>query len=129
MILLRPTIAIILGFVILFGISITAYYHINKASEVLQAQLRETEKLVHTEQWEQAIQRVEDLQIKWSAYKNWWAIFLNHASLSNIEISLSRLQQFILTENRALALAELHTLLVLLKDIPQSEMVKIYNIL
>lgn len=125
---MRSVMPIILGFSILFAISILSYYHINKASEILQVHLLDAEKLVHAEQWEQATQRVEKIQIKWSEYKNWWAIFLNHATLSSIEISISRLQQFTIAENRALSLAELHTLLVLLKDIPQSEMVKIHNI-
>ena len=125
---LRPMIIIILGFTILFGISITTSYKLNSSSEVLQVELIATEELIHSEQWDQALHRIEDMQTKWSEYHNWWAIFLNHSTLNNIEISLSRLQQFTLTKDQALSLAELHTLLVLLKDISESELLKVYNI-
>lgn len=125
---LRPVIIIVLGFAILFGISITTSYQITNSSEVLKVELMATEELIHSEQWEQAQLRIEELQTRWSEYHNWWAIFLNHSTLSSIEISLSRLQQFTLTKNEALSLAELHTLLVLLNDASESELLKIYNI-
>lgn len=127
-ILLRPTIVIILGFTILIGISITAFYYLNISSEVLQDELMVIEKIVYSSNWEQALLRIEDLQTKWSDNKKWWAIFLNHSTLSDIEVSLSRLGQFVLTEDEALSLAELHTLLVYLKDIADSDLVRIYNI-
>lgn len=125
---LRPAIIIILGFAILFGISITTSYQLNSSSEVLQVELMATEELIHSEQWEQALVRIEDMQTRWSGYHNWWAIFLNHSTLSDIGISLTRLQQFTLTKDEALSLAELHTLLVILKDISESELLKVYNI-
>ncbi len=125
---MRPAIIIILGFAILFGISITTSYQLNSSSEVLQVELMATEELIHSEQWEQALVRIEDMQTRWSGYHNWWAIFLNHSTLSDIGISLTRLQQFTLTKDEALSLAELHTLLVILKDISESELLKVYNI-
>ena len=126
---MRSVIPIIIGFAILFAISISASYSINKASAVLVSELDATEKLVHSEQWDQAVVMIEETQFKWSEYKNWWAIFLNHSTLTSIEISLNRLHQFTITKDRGLCLAELQTWSVLFKDIPQSELLTIYNIL
>ena len=126
---MRPIMVTILGFIILLTISLVAYYHINQTSIILQVELAAAEQKVLAEDWEQTQLIITDIQQKWSRYKTWWAIFLNHATLSNVDIALVRLQQFALAQNSALSLAELHTLLVILKDIPQSELLRVYNIL
>ena len=126
---MRSLFTVILGFVLLFAISIVTNYNLEKTSDILQLELNTAEEHLLTEDWNQALVQIEDIEYKWSQYKSWWAIFLNHATLNNIEISISRLKQHILTENRSLSLAELHELLILLKDIPESEKLKLNNIL
>ena len=97
---MRLVIPIILGFAILFSISIASSHYINKASVVLVSELDAAEKLILSEQWEQAVQKIDEIQIQWSEYKDWWAIFINHSTLTSIEISINRLHQFSITEDR-----------------------------
>ncbi|KUO58862.1 MAG: hypothetical protein APF84_14105 [Gracilibacter sp. BRH_c7a] len=125
---MRPVIVIILGFSILIAVSITTSHYINNASEVLQVELMATEELILSEQWEQALLRIEEMQKKWPEYHDWWAVFLNHSILNTIEISLSKLQQFTIAEDQALSLAELHSLLSHFRGISDSALVKLYNI-
>jgi len=125
---LRPVAIIILGFSMLIAISLVSTNYITKASDVFQVELMATDELIHAEQWEEALLRIEEMQIKWSEYHDWWAIFLNHSVLTKIEISLNKLQQFTLAKDEALSLAEIQTLLVYLKDVYESELLKIHNI-
>ncbi len=125
---MRPVAIIILGFSMLIAISLVSTNYITKASDVFQVELMATDELIHAEQWEEALLRIEEMQIKWSEYHDWWAIFLNHSVLTKIEISLNKLQQFTLAKDEALSLAEIQTLLVYLKDVYESELLKIHNI-
>lgn len=125
---MRALYIVILGFVLLFSISITANHYLGKSSEILQVELRVVEEQLLSEDWAQALFRLEDIEIKWTEYKSWWAVFLNHATLNNIEISINRLEQYIITEDKSLSLAELSELLIILEDISDAERLKLYNI-
>jgi len=123
------TIIIILGFVILIGASALISGQIKKNSEIIQVQLEQAEVLIQNDDWDKASLKINEAYNSWSEAKKWWAIVLNHSSLNSIEISCQRLYQFTLARNATLSLAELNTLKILVKDIPDSESLRIDNIL
>lgn len=126
---MRSTIAIIMGFVILLGSSLYVANRINYTSENMQVQLDQAEISIRANNWEQALGQINETYQHWSKSKNWWAVVLNHSTLSNIEISYLRLQEFTANKEVSLSLAELKTLLFLLKEIPESETLRFNNIL
>lgn len=128
MLTIRTTIAICLGFVILFGISIYLAQEINNSSEFIQSKLKQVEILIISDNWEEAIMKTNEAYEYWSEVKEWWALILNHNILNNIDISYARLQQFNINKEVTHSLAELKTLIVLLKDIAKSETLKLNNI-
>lgn len=126
---MRIIISIILGFVILVAVSLFAIYHINQSVDVIQADLDQTEKLILASNWNEALEKLKTTQEYWYQTKNWWSVLLDHNALNSIEISIKRLEKFIETKQTPLSLAELETLKILIKEIPDSEVPKIYNIL
>lgn len=126
---MRYTFAIITGFIILIGSSIYIGYSINHTSNHLQVQLNQAEVLIRSNNWNEALNNINKTYSYWSESKKWWAIVLNHSTLSNIEICYLRLQQFTMNKEVSLSLAELKTLLLLLKEIPESETLRLHNIL
>jgi len=126
---MRSTIAILLGFIVLFGTSFWVSSRINHTAEIIQVQLQQAELHLQSNQWEAAASAYNQAYVNWSKVRKWWAVFLNHNTLDNMEICYQRLQQFILTQEKALALAELNTLQILLENIPESEALRLNNIL
>lgn len=126
---MRSTILIIAGFLILFSISIFITGQINQTADVIMGELDKAEVLIAAEQWAEAEAIINSTYEKWFVARNWLAIVLNHSTLNSIEISYKRLQQFCLTKEKALSLAELNTLKIMLEDIPESEALRLNNIL
>ncbi|MGI6449593.1 MAG: DUF4363 family protein [Desulfitobacteriia bacterium] len=126
---MRSTIAIIVGFVLLIFCSLYVTNKINTTSENILAELSEAEVQLRANDWEVALLKINETYEQWSVAKNWWAMILNHSTINNIEISYLRLQQYAGHKDQALAMAELKTLLLLLKDVPESEALRLNNIL
>lgn len=126
---MRSTLVIILGFVMIFGTASVIAVKIDHSSDLIQDQLKKAEVLLQSKQWDEASSVIDDAYDSWLGAKNWWAVFLNHSTLDSIEISYQRLQQFALTQDVSQSLAELHTLKILLENIPESESLRLNNIL
>ena len=126
---MRSTIAIVLGFTILFGFSLYFTKQINFSAEIIQIQLKQAEIFIQSNKWEEANITIDETYKSWTDTKRWWAIVLNHSTLNSIEISHIRLQQFAINKEFSLSLAELNTLIILLRDIPESEILRLNNVL
>lgn len=126
---MRSTIGIILGFLILFGTSFYLTYKITNTSETFLDQNKQTETLIRQSKWDEAGNLTRQTYSSWKKEKSWWAIVLNHNILNNIEASYLRLEQYISTRQKALSLSELSTLTVLLKEVPESQSVRLNNVL
>ncbi len=126
---MRSTLVIILGFIIIFSTASIIAVKIDHSSELIQDQLEEADVLLQSQQWDEASSVIADAYDSWLGAKSWWAVFLNHSTLDSIEISYKRLQQFALTKDVSQSLAELHTLKILLENIPESESLRLNNIL
>jgi len=102
---------------------------INYTSENMLIELNQVEELIKSKDFEEAQIKIDNTYKYWLRIKNWYAIILNHNTLKSIEISYLKVQQYTNYQDTSLALAELKTLQLLLKDIPESESFRIYNIL
>lgn len=125
---MRPVIVLIMGFIILIGGSLYLTSRINTTAEGIQIHLIEAESDIYNDKWDNAIIEINKSYEEWSKTKNKWAMVLNHSTLSTIEVSFLRLQQFTINKESALSLAELKTLLLLIKDVPESENLRLNNI-
>ncbi|NLI90874.1 MAG: DUF4363 family protein [Peptococcaceae bacterium] len=126
---MRSTIAIILGFFILISISVWIGVQVKHTAETIQVELNQAETLIHSNEWSEASALIDKTFNNWTSARHWWAIILNHSTLDSIEISYARLQQFTQNKETSLSLAELNTLKVLLENIPESESLRLNNIL
>lgn len=125
---MRSTIAIFLGFIILISGSIYVTQSIKDSSENMILQLTQAEFSITNNRWEEADTIINDTYQTWSETKDWWAIVLNHSTLNNIEINFQRLQQFEINHELSLTLAELKTLIILIKDVPASNDLRLNNV-
>lgn len=126
---MRSAIGILLGFAILIGGSMYVTNKIELTAQNINSQLEQAEELINSNDWDEAIGIINQAYEKWQPVKPYWALVLNHNTLSSIEISCLRLQQYALYKEYAHTLAEIETLKILLNDIPESQSIRIYNIL
>lgn len=126
---MRSTIGIVLAFMILISGSLYISGRIENTSTSIQMELKEAKDLINQENWDQASMEINKTYETWGKIKKYWALVLNHSTLNTIEISYARIQQFTINKEKAHCLAELETLRILLNDIPESQNVKLHNII
>jgi signal transduction histidine kinase len=126
---LRIISLLIIILLLLISGSIISYNYINSTSRNLVSQLENTEKAIENQKWTTAQEQLEQTQTKWHKTKFWWTILLNHHEIDNIELISQRLEQYILTQNKTLSLAEISALEMLFEHISDTEAVNVENIL
>ncbi len=119
----------IMGFALILGFSYYATYQITQSAQIVQNQLLEAEKQIAAGQWDKATEQVETVYHSWSNMKRWWGMLVNHNTIQAIDIAIKRFEQYALTREKSHSLAELHTLIILLNDVTDSETLKAINIL
>ncbi|MGE5458328.1 MAG: DUF4363 family protein, partial [Methanococcaceae archaeon] len=65
----------------------------------------------------------------WNHMKDKWALLLDHQEIDNINISLSKMKEYIKGKNKNDSLAEVSTLKLLFIHIPEKEAISLKNIL
>jgi len=78
--------------------------------------------------WTGAANKVEAIKEDWDKYKQWWAVFIDHQEIDNIDMALARTEKFIVTQERALAAGELAVLRLMLEHIPEKEQINLKNV-
>lgn len=78
--------------------------------------------------WTGAGDKVEDIKREWDEHKQWWAMFIDHREIDNIDTALVRTLKFIESREKASAAAELAVLRLMIKHIPEEERINLKNI-
>ncbi|NLO98195.1 MAG: DUF4363 family protein [Peptococcaceae bacterium] len=125
---MRATVIIVLGFIILFGCSTAVSYKVNTTAVIIDEGLKQAVPFIETDQWDKASQIINNNYQNWLKAKQFWALFINHNTLNNVEISFQKLNQLILHREKSFSLAELEALRILIRDIPETERLKLINI-
>ena len=115
--------------VILLGGSFASYQYIQSTSQTLGSQLATVEQSISTQAWDAAQKELNTTQQHWDKSKTWWAILLDHQEIDNIDISLKRLDKYIVTQNVSLSLGEVAVLELLIEHIADTEKLNFRNIL
>lgn len=122
-----PTIFTIV--VLLLGGSFASYEYIQSTTQTLGSQLATVEQSISTQVWDTAQKELKTTQQHWDKSKTWWTILLDHQEIDNIDLSLKRLDKYIVTQNVPLSLGEVATLELLIHNISDSEKLNLSNVL
>ncbi|ADY56147.1 hypothetical protein Sgly_1850 [Syntrophobotulus glycolicus DSM 8271] len=126
---MRSLLAIFLGFVLLISLSVFTFHKLEESYSIIKTDLDQAQEYIAAEKWREAENLTRKIDAYWTETKKWWAILLDHEALDDIEISIKRLETFIETKEKPSSLAELETLKVLVKKVPESECLRLNNIL
>jgi cell division protein YceG involved in septum cleavage len=107
------------------------YYHdyLSRTAENIENHITVIEGATKEGNWQNAKSQLIIAKDQWDHTEKAWSMLINHMEIDNIDTALSRMEEFINTKDSAMALAEAATLKQYIKHIPDTEALKIKNIL
>lgn len=126
---MRVLIIAALVFIAILGFGTFTYYYVGSTSAVLLDKASTLGESVEAEDWHKARDNFKNLSSSWGRTSTQWTILLDHQELDNINITLSRIKEFINTRDKSGSMSEIAELKLLLKHVPEKEAVSLKNIL
>ncbi len=120
-------IAIILLTIIVIG-SLAYIYFVNYVTDPMLSELKDLDNTVLAGDWPKAQTQVALLQQRWDKKEGWMKAFIGHAELDQIQITLSRMRQYINFEDTKDFMNESSVLKLLLQSIVEKEKVSLSNL-
>jgi ATP-dependent exoDNAse (exonuclease V) beta subunit len=128
---IRPITPLIIIAVVLMSIIGLGLWTIDRVSDQSDALLSHSDNLetsIGNEQWPTAQEHLNNLMQAWQNAKPLWTVLLDHKEIDNMDISLARIDQYLLAEDKSLSLSEISVLKLLIRHIPEKEKLTLGNI-
>ncbi len=124
----RIALSILALLVIIIGSSLIGANILSNTSGKLSGNIEKVESSTTSEDWNNALKYLDDIEKDWSKSEGIWSILIDHIEIDNIENSLTRMKKYIEVKDRALALGEIANLKQYVKHIPQKETFNFRNV-
>jgi hypothetical protein len=98
-------------------------------SEELGKSLEAIESMIDNSDWEGSEKDFERLREDWNSVKGRWAALTHHDEIDNIDATFAKLGEYIKSKDSSSALAELSSLIQLIRHVPRKETLTLENIL
>jgi hypothetical protein len=125
----KITILIILLLSIIIVSGLYSFNTLETSSKKIENQLVEVENSTLSEDWEKAKSWMDSVNSNWKTTSKAWTILIDNDEIDYIDESLSKMDKYILVKDKSMALAEIATLQLYIKHIPDKESFNIKNIL
>jgi len=112
----------------LLGLGIYTVKVYSDTSVQMVEKIKQAERAVARSNWDGAKEAIGETKLDWDKHKNWWAVFIDHQEIDNIDTALARAEKYIECQERTLATGELAVLKLLLMHIPEKERLKLKNV-
>jgi len=84
---------------------------------------------ISNNRWDEAKNQFSQIEKKWNKARDMWSILLDHHEIDNIDLSMSKANQYVKSKNTALSLGEVETLIRLFNVVRENQDLTITNIL
>ncbi len=125
---MRSILLIIVTLGLILGVGYYTISEVSGTSEVLLSHCNDIKTGVRDGEWEKALEHLKRFDDFWNGIKPLWAILIDHTEIDNIDMALAKIEQYIKTGEKGLALGELSSLELLIRHIPDKEKVSLENI-
>lgn len=126
---MKTFIAAIVIFVSLVGLGFASYMYLEKTSEKLVDKTELLENSIHQKDWKSAEKNFSSLTSSWNQANEKWTMLIDHQELDRINISMSRIGEYIQVRHLPGVAAETAELRLLLLHIPKKEAINLDNLL
>lgn len=113
--------------IVVLGISSIVY--LDKTATGLALLLEETLQAVQEEDWGQAEAMISNSLERWEMVQRFWSAMINHKEVDEIRTALERSKEYVASQEKAAALAELAVAKLLVEHVPEKERPSWSNIL
>lgn len=117
--------------IIILVLGLGGYWHnqyINQSTNALVEKVIYIEDHIKAKNWSQANQEVTRVKTEWIETKKLWSVLLDHQEIDNIDLSLQRVEQYIVQNETALSLGEISALRLLFNHIADTESISLQNV-
>jgi hypothetical protein len=97
-------------------------------SKRISRSVEKLEENIESEDWARAGDSLNQVNMEWSKIKGKWSALVDHQEIDNIDVTLSRLQMFVKTSDKASSLSEAAALGKYVGHIPERELPNLKNI-
>lgn len=122
LIIVVPTLVIIL-------VGVTSTQYLEKTAVELTELLMAAQNAVTDQNWVEAEETVAASLERWQEMQGFWTVLVNHKELDEIRMALERSSEYVASQDKASAQAELAVARLLVKHIPEKEKPSLSNIL
>lgn len=113
---------------IILGSSFISQRILFKTSSELEKDLSKVENSIVSNNWNNAELSLDKVRGKWTGVKKIWAVLIDHQEIDNIDITLTKVEKYILCKDTSSALAEASALMKFIRHIPRKEALNIENV-
>ena len=125
---LKFFILIVILLALVFGIGILSQGILSRSSIELGKEIVKVEENITANDWISATQCIKEVREKWDVTKKTWAVLIDHFEIDNIDITMTRVEQYIRCEDASSGLAEASALHKYVRHIPHKEILNLENI-
>lgn len=104
------------------------YIYVEHTSEEYSNSIDEIKDLVFNEKWNEAQDRLDQLNKEWDKTEEFWKIAIEHQELDNIDEYFVSVKEYLAEEEKPHALAELSILRFFINHILEKEKLNLQNI-
>ncbi len=126
---MRTVIITIIILIIFIVSAFVLHRYIDTSCDGLLDNVKELHVSVEKDRWSDSKKQLSDLNEEWENTKKRWQLFLEHYEMDDIDIVLSRLEQYLEIKDKPSALSETAELRVLINHIKDKEGFMLENIL
>ncbi len=125
---MKTVITLVVGLILILGLSVTPYFLIHTSSRELATNLDSMQHTIYQGQWDQAKDQLAKTHESWNKTKKLWSSMIDHQEIDNIDISISKLEQYVQTKGLSLATGEVSALKQLVEHVADKEKPTFHNV-
>lgn len=126
---MRSVIISIVIFIIILLLIFLSMFYVSHQSKETSEILEQLKTSVESGDWTSAINQNEALKAKWDKDKGFLALLFDHIELDNIQISFSRLDEYIYCKDTLTSLSEISVVKMLIEHLPKRGALTLDNLL
>jgi len=126
---MKLLIVLLLIFAAVISLGFWINHSLNVQANNLIKEIRQIEREIENNRWDTAYTKTVSFERSWDKKAGWWPTILDHCEMDEIKFAIARTKEYVAEKNPVLANGQLSELELMIKNIPDKEVVKIKNIL
>jgi hypothetical protein len=125
---MKSILIIVITLCLILGAGYYTLSEVSKTADILISRSDLIKANIENENWDRARGDLKEFIAFWNDVKSVWTILINHTEIDSIDMALAKIEQYIITQEKGLALGEMSLLKLLIEHIPEKEKLKLENI-